>query len=487
MNFEVKLLLASVLASFIARNIICEELIHRFKVNEDLPIISKVIDDVVEEFLKKEKLRFDVFITSEISHFSLDLLNNCLSKSDRKISIRLLFPKAQRNEYLLLPHSNIVFLNSLDDILNVDQLYKLIRYHNQPIKNIVIIPNLTFNDLNSTRILDFYSKLPVSFMGLFHYAYFITNDMETVTLSTFDWFSPFGCNQLFLHKLNTFNKKSMKWTKKLMNYEKFLQYHGCELIMILPFPSQDKTIYHVSGYASFSATGSLIHNGISTEIFEIASKSYNFKVGYKGVDMDIEWITRQNINFESIKTNPKFFHQPFVYFQTLSLHHANINMRMSNVIADLNVHMFVTPAEKYSPYEKFFLPFDLETWILLGSTFAFTFFIIFIINCFSQSTRSLVYGYKVETPIWNVISIFFGVSQTRLPTKNFSRFILTSFVFFCLIFRTCFQSKFFEFMTSEPRRTPPKEVEDLIDRKYKVYSMNVNAMFSGGFERHERW
>lgn len=411
-----------------------------------------------------------------------------MSKTETKIFSRFLFPKTKHTSgFLFLPHSNILFLNSIEDIFFIDKIYKLMRYHNQPIKNFIFIPNLTFMELKSSWIFEFYLRLPISFMGLFHYAYFITNDMDKVTLSTVDWFSSQSCNYPSLHRLNIFYKKPMKWVTKLKNYEKFMQFYGCELAMLLPLPTRDQTVYHVSGYAFESASGEIIPKGISPKIFEIASKRYNFKVGYKLVDMDIEWITSQemDIHLDRSKSNKNI--KPLVYFQVLSIHHANINMRMSNVITDLNVYMFVTPAEKYSPYEKFFLPFDLETWILLGFTFVLTFLIIFIINCFSKSTRNLVYGYKVETPIWNVISIFFGVSQTRLPTKNFSRFILTTFVFFCLIFRTCFQSKFFEFMTSEPRRTPPKIVEDLIDREYKVYSMSVNQKFSGRHERHVRW
>jgi hypothetical protein len=360
------------------------------------------------------------------------------------------------------------------------------RYHNQPIKFFIFIEDLTFDGLRTSSVFEYYQRLPISFMGIFHYAYFITNEKDTVTLSTVDWFSPYGCNHPYANKLNTFNKKLMKWEIKLKNYEKFLQYYGCELVMILPVPMKDATVYHVSGFATYSSEGITVY-GISPIIFEIASKRYNFKVNYKEVDMDPQWILYQEMDFLNVRNNPAMYQKPYVYFQTLSIHAGTVSLRWSNVIADLNVYMFVTPAEKYSPYEKFFLPFDLETWVLLGSTFLLTFIIIFIINCFSKSTRNLVYGYKVETPIWNVISIFFGVSQTRLPTKNFSRFILTTFVFFCLIFRTCFQSKFFEFMTSEPRRAPPKEVEDLIDREYNVYSLDVNYRGSGGYERQGRW
>ena len=144
--------------------------------------------------------------------------------------------------------------------------------------------------------------------------------------------------------------------------------------------------------------------------------------------------------------------------------------------------MFFTPAEKYTPYEMFFLPFDLETWIFLAATFLSTFLTIVTVNRLSKSAQNLVYGTKVETPIWNVVSIFFGISQTKLPNKNFPRFILIMFIYFCLIFRTCFQSKFFEFMTSEPRQPPPKILEDVFERNYKIVATAGFNDYSSNFD-----
>lgn len=99
------------------------------------------------------------------------------------------------------------------------------------------------------------------------------------------------------------------------------------------------------------------------------------------------------------------------------------------------------------------------------------FLTILIVNRLSYRSRIILYGHKISTPSMNVIQTIFGLSQARLPRQNFSRFILTLFVGFCLIFRTCFQSKFFEFMTSEPRRLPPQSIEELIDRKYELYAI----------------
>ena len=61
------------------------------------------------------------------------------------------------------------------------------------------------------------------------------------------------------------------------------------------------------------------------------------------------------------------------------------------------------------------------------------------------------------------------------------------FIYFCFIFRTCFQSKFFEFMTSEPRQPPPKTIDDVIDRGYNVYAMEGNEELSSNNFHSGRW
>ena len=103
-----------------------------------------------------------------------------------------------------------------------------------------------------------------------------------MTLSTLEWFSPYGCNVPFLIQLNTFNKRSMKWSTKLKNYEKFLNYHGCELIMMLPVAIAIN--YYVDGYALVNPQHTMIVPlGISPAVFETSSKYYNFTVGYQPI------------------------------------------------------------------------------------------------------------------------------------------------------------------------------------------------------------
>jgi hypothetical protein len=246
-------------------------------------------------------------------------------------------------------------------------------------------------------------------------------------------------------------------------------------------------VYDVSGYALIKKrhTGFTVH-GMTPVIHQISGQVYNFTAGYQpaftGVT-DMASMNRDKIRLSLINGTYKI---PNTFF---SMHGSYTNLdilRSSLPVVDTETYLLVTQAEFYTPYERLFLPFDIQTWILLTVTFLITFLVIIVINRLSESTQQIVYGHEVKNPFLNVVSIFFGISQTRLPVESFPRFILVLFVFFCLIFRTCYQNKMFQFMTSSPRKIPPKTIEDLIDRNYTVYTMFNNEILGSVRDKYDR-
>ena len=145
--------------------------------------------------------------------------------------------------------------------------------------------------------------------------------------------------------------------------------------------------------------------------------------------------------------------------------------------------MFVaTPGELYSNYEKLFLPFDRTTWILLIFTFSVAFGVIFVANRTSKRLQDLIFGQNGRTPSLNVIAISSGIGQTRLPTRNFSRFILMLFIIFCLIFRTAYQGVQFEMLTTQMRRPEIKEIGDLKTQNFTVFASIPMCRYKNVFE-----
>jgi hypothetical protein len=93
----------------------------------------------------------------------------------------------------------------------------------------------------------------------------------------------------------------------------------------------------------------------------------------------------------------------------------------------------------YSAYDKFILPFDLDTWIFTFITFFVAFAMIFIVYLLKVETQNLVFGERVSYPSLNILAHFFGLSQVVMPTKNFARFIVMAFILLSFMIRNLYQ------------------------------------------------
>jgi hypothetical protein len=83
--------------------------------------------------------------------------------------------------------------------------------------------------------------------------------------------------------------------------------------------------------------------------------------------------------------------------------------------------------------------------------------------------QDFIYGYTRGTPAFNVVSIFFGIGQQKLPKSNPPRIVLMTFIMFCLVIRTAYQGVLFEMITSDMKKTNPASIEEMFERNYTVY------------------
>jgi hypothetical protein len=132
---------------------------------------------------------------------------------------------------------------------------------------------------------------------------------------------------------------------------------------------------------------------------------------------------------------------------------------------------FMIPlGETYSDLEKFLLPFHVEVWIALLFTFLITFIVIFVISlCASEKFKDFIFGDRVRTPGLNVLIAFYGGSQTILPKYNFARFLLTMFIIFSLVIRTCYQGELFKYLQGNQHKKEAETFDDLMRGNYEIY------------------
>ena len=112
-------------------------LCYHFVNNKDsnVTIIAKVLHDIVDEFLIKENIRFDIKILNKISQFQQDILTDFMSNVNGKFSYNLTFKDLSmetRNTALRL--SNIFIIESIEDVPDIGSIHYVVRYPNQPLK-----------------------------------------------------------------------------------------------------------------------------------------------------------------------------------------------------------------------------------------------------------------------------------------------------------------------------------------------------------------
>lgn len=149
--------------------------------------------------------------------------------------------------------------------------------------------------------------------------------------------------------------------------------------------------------------------------------------------------------------------------------------------------VFVIPKSRYyTAFEKILLPFDTDTWTLVLMLFIVSVITIFILKLLTtKKVQNFVFGSKVKTPITNLLIAFVGGTQTKLPTRNFARFLLALFLIYCLVIRTCYQTKLYEMMQSDETAKGLKTIDDLIESDLPVSaSKSVRTVYAETFSRY---
>lgn len=129
----------------------------------------------------------------------------------------------------------------------------------------------------------------------------------------------------------------------------------------------------------------------------------------------------------------------------------------------------ISPAKKFSGFEKLLQPFDVLVWMLVISTLSVATTVILAIKMQFQKVQSFVFGRKVNQPLVNLAIAIFGGSQPRLPGKNFSRFILMMFLILWLVLRNAYLGTMFKFLQSENRHKPVETINELFEQEFDIF------------------
>lgn len=307
------------------------------------------------------------------------------------------------------------------------------------------------------KISTFASISSLSDSEILQFQYFLIEDEKFVTLNTFVWYTPEQCNVTQLVEINRFSKKTKHWKTKTFSINKLENFHGCRVSVGVMFQNPFLTFEQVDGQ--------IVFGGINFFIFQALAESFNFTLFlnpyyYRAPGMVYHY-PNESIDWLAEMTKFKYWidvmdvyscSRPYLFYDDV---------------------IVIPPGEEYTAYEKMRLPFDATTWFLIFFTFVTAISTILVLMFMNRNVRNFVFGRNITTPVLNVALIFFGISQIKLPRRNFARFLVMSFVLFSLIIRTAWQAMIYEQMQKNMTKPQISSIDELAGRKYPLYAQGV--------------
>ncbi|KAG5667570.1 hypothetical protein PVAND_015547 [Polypedilum vanderplanki] len=430
--------------------------------------VSKSITDVINEFYIKNNIELDFIIYGNKTNHINDVINGI------KIFPTTLKHISNVNEWdYKLNRSAIFFVSSLTKIddLHLNSLYlhaslqkQFTNLQSKKLKFIIFIENAESFELVENKFQSIEQQHLLHYFGLYFLEFLIFIDKNKIILAANVYYSEKKCGEIQLQKLNSFDKKSQKWDKKLENFDHFANFHGC----IIAFHSFIENHLYIKDFTNLSISNETLADknvkfaGIINTLLEIVAVKYNFTIHYTIIELKNEFIGTKNY-----KPTYSFF-----------IHENKEELFGAYQSQPLYLYLYILSYNDfYTNYEKLTFPFDSITWILIFLVFGLTFGAIIGLQFCPNWLKTIIFGEGINNPAYNALGIFFGISQMQLAQEFFGRTIFIIYIWFCLIIRTCWQSMMFECITNDMRKPMPETIEDLINMDYKVLALDRNLYY----------
>lgn len=292
---------------------------------------------------------------------------------------------------------------------------------------------------------------------------FIVDDSGRILLLTFKPFDVTGCGDTSPLIINEYVNGS--YVSSAFFPQKIQNLHQCH-IKVVTFNCPPMVMIHRMKNNSYDIAG------IDGEILKGIAKILNFSIQIVNISDTIRWGTLEDNGTSTgamkMVINGEVDFTIGMYTIT-SLR--NKYMTSSQSYFTIPFLLIIPPGAPFSAFTKLFRPFRDVVWILLLMTFVIGFVVIFVVRFQSNVVKDFVFGNKNTSPFLNIFNIFFGGSMDLLPSRNFARFLLATFVIFCFVIRTLYQGALFQFLQTEDRAKEAQTIDELIERDFIFYML----------------
>lgn len=337
--------------------------------------LSIAFKDIANEIFTKLNSPFDIIFFGQPTQYSKSVIDNFLFRYNSDINVIYI-----QNGRHFINHSAIFVVNTVSDAIELYTNFKFEPW----------VPPYKFRFLLFVEVIKNQRELmKIPRVGITkrsnhfsHFSYYVIDTKKNVKLFTIDPFREGACGSYEYVEIGNYEKKLKKWNKFEVE-EKFKNFHKCLIIFesyIISDPDADQKLYQENFVKILSEKGNFTH-----------------------------YVSYIRNEFENVE---KKTHQPIVYLGFAPVVAADYDhLWVTSSFADISYIFYLTPAEKYSSYEKMVMPFDIETWIYLVITFGVAFGVIFVLRFIPKSFRKIIVGSRVQHPGHNILSAFFGIGQ----------------------------------------------------------------------------
>ena len=260
------------------------------------------------------------------------------------------------------------------------------------------------------------------------------------------------------------------WENQIFFPKKFDNFHNCPIKVTA---AEAVTAFYEVKYKN----GTLEHKGSDVEMLKALSEKLNFtlEIHYSSNLNDWGDILDNGTGYGLID-RVKSRYMDFIMGHTLKLaitKYLDFSVSYSFYYGVI----IIPPGAPYTSIENLMRPFSLPVWIGVVSTFICSIFVIFILQLQSPKVRNWFFEKDGKNSYYNLLMIIVGGTM-KIPKGYFPRLLIMTFIIFCLIMRTVYQSNMFNYLQAGDNKSRVKNIKEMGQRGFNIYMAKGFAEYS---------
>lgn len=405
--------------------------------------------DLINQFIQNESLRIEVAQYS--MKFNMDLFLKSMW-SERSLNVRVsnkkvITKKSQRKvKFLMMIFDDMAILANVIDsfdmnFFDVHGFYIIIFVNREKVDAAVIFETVWKKPFYNVNVLMKASDGSIELSTFFPFRHKNCKNTETVTINKF---------------VNSWESLSF-FPSKLMNF------HKCPL-----------TVGSHGIAARFIRTqkqdGSFDYHGSDAMIIKLLSGALNFhmNVNYSMKHGDWGGVYRNGSTYgvmgQAIHGNSDMVIGTYFLQENRALF-----MDYTDAYFIMPEMVIVPGGAPFTSVENLLRPFSLTVWLMCIATvivgYSFNIFFKFL----PKTLKVVISDRKNLLSLHDFCAVIFGEAVNKTPKRSPARFFLIALTMFCLVMRTVYLARMFNFFEAGHNKTIAKDFEDMAEREFKLF------------------